>query len=364
MLRYFACLCISLTCAAQAVEIPSFEKHDLSSSACPRSILDNSQACSQYFRKGDFSVANRETALGLTDDADLYEIRPSSAGLTLSPLGASVDLSVVSPQYRVSTTLTTTMGFNLSTGAYGFLRYDTRTNLNSTYIPHPISARFSVQGGLWPFDPHLATYRTKAFGLKNIFSVQVQKEDLLLTAALETGLLQLAASDDGFLFDGRSEFIAARQTTDAWGYKISGWRAALVGIWSAAEDAPSPGLWGEGTYIVPLDTAWRLDGNIRTGYRPAWPVPITVDSEVAALTSVGVSRSLALDIILINQIATLERLTVEPRARIWVDRKVHYGVDTTFSIDTTLAANSAVTFSATVGYAQHFWYRFGLRVTP
>jgi hypothetical protein len=288
----------------------------------------------------------------------LVGVAPTNAGLSLSPLGASIEVSAVSPLLP-GARLSATFGYDQTGGPYGFLRYDGLAQLPVDTPP----VMFAVQSGVWLHDPHLAGFRTTAFGLKGFLRAAFPTAGPSLSTALEAAGLQLTALHRDYLFDGRAEVAVAELQTDRWGYTTTGWRATATGLWSATASAPSLALWGDATYTEPLPD-WQLNLGLRAGYRPAWPIPLTASSDLAALGTLGVSRSLGVELEVIPELLALERISVEPRVRAWVDGDAHAGADITLSADTLLTGTRPVTVSGSLGYADRFWVRFNLRVAP
>ena len=106
----------------------------------------------------------------------------------------------------------------------------------------------------------------------------------------------------------------------------------------------------------------RLEFGVRAGYRPAWPVPLTARSELAGLFSVGLARSFPVELRYGDGLYALERVTLEPRLRTWLDSALHVGGDLTASFDVVLSYGAPVSLSGTLGYAGGVWYRLGVRL--
>lgn len=294
-----------------------------------------------------------------------FSIAPTNVGLNLSPFAASLELSflptVPVPDARVAVTAGYDRALSAFYGAYASIRYE---RLERLPLGEPIPTRFSLQVGAWPHIPHLGTVRTTAFGMKGRIRAELLYDEVPLSGALEVGLVQLVGLSPGYFFDGRGELGVGRAHLDRWGYATSGWRGTLTGLWSATAVAPSLALWGDGAYTVPLRDFWRLTFGLRAGYRPAWPLPIVATTDLAVLGTAGVSRALEVGYEIAPELLALERLTLEPRLRIWLDHDLHAGADVTVSLDTLVHSARPVTVSGTLGYTNRIWFRLGLRVSP
>lgn len=75
---------------------------------------------------------------------------------------------------------------------------------------------------------------------------------------------------------------------------------------------------------------------MRAGYRPDWSIPLTVDSDFAALATFGLTRSLPIQWRFGDGLYALERVMLEPRMRIWAANALYLGGDLTVSLDTVL----------------------------
>lgn len=295
----------------------------------------------------------------------LVTVTPTNAGLSLSPFGVSLEVSLLSPALLPDGRLSATVGYDRGTVAdvkvYGFVRYDVSQHV---LLPgYVVPLEVAVQGGTWLHDPHLAGLRTTAFGIKGQLRAALPDPAFPLSTSVEVALIQLASLSPAHVVDGRTEVALTLLQSDRWGYTTAGWRGALTGLWSATASTPSLALWADGTHTTSLDDAWRLTTALRAGYRPAWPVPLTVSSELAALGTLGVGRSLTTRLVVLSDLLTLERISVEPRLHSWIDQDVHVGADITLSAD-TLVTTRLVTVSSTFGYTDTLWARFGLRLSP
>ena len=286
---------------------------------------------------------------------------PTGGGVSLFPFGVAAEVSVVSQDNSADHNAQLTLGFDgrVALAGYGYARYDYGGGLSLRATPRPL--RVSVQAGAWPFTPHLTQKRETAAGFQAGLTARLPQDRALLSAGLEAGFVQVVGLP-GFHFDARAEAAWSVRRADPWGYYIKGWRGGVTGVWSATGAAPSLGAWADGTYVRPVEELGRLEFGMRAGYRPAWPVPLTVRSDLAGLFSVGLARSVPTQLRYGDGLYALERVTLEPRFRTWLDSALHVGGDLTASLDLVLGYGAPVSFSGTLGYAGGFWYRLGLRL--
>ena len=294
-----------------------------------------------------------------------YGWLPSGVGASLAPVGVSAEASFVGQDDSTDHNVRGTLGFDSRraglAGVYAYARYDYGGGgLNLRATPRPL--RYGVQAGAWPIEPHLTGRRETALGAKANVSARLPLDRVLAGLGLEAGLVHLVGDAAGLRFEGRADASLSAQRADPWGYRTEGWRVNGAGLWSATRAGPSLGAWLEGNYLLPVESVGRLEFGVRAGYRPAWPFPLQADSDLAVLATVGGARSFPVGWRFGDGLYALERVTLEPRLRGWVDSALHVGGDLTVSLDTVLSYNAPVSFSGTLGYAGGFWTRLGLRL--
>ena len=138
----------------------------------------------------------------------------------------------------------------------------------------------------------------------------------------------------------------------------------MSGVWSATPSGPSEGLWSYLSWFLPLtlpDLQGTAELALRAGYRPSVPVPLALD-DLAAIGTLGYRRSVPVGLRYGDGLYALERLTIEPRARLWFDGAFGAGADLSLYADLVLLYGGPVSVGGTLGYAQGWWYRLGLRV--
>ena len=298
----------------------------------------------------------------------LYTFTPTGVGLTLNPPGAAATLSLRSPAYPPTVRLLSTVGLERGLtplgGLYGHLRYE----FDSASTKSTVTS--FVQAGVWPYDPHRSGRRAAASG----FTLGVQgsslRQSLRTEGRLEFGLLSVGAGP--LQFGSRGEFAVSDALSDRWGYGLTGWRAGLVGVWSATGAAPSLGMWADGGLAGRLG-ALPLELGVRGGYRPAWPAPLP-DGAFGVLVTAGTRVSVPARAVFGGGLLRLERVTLEPRLRGFVQTRTPpepfltltpgLGADLSLSLDAVVNRTQRVAVGGTVGYAGSFWYRLNLRVQP
>ena len=302
------------------------------------------------------------------DSLEFYGWLPTNAGVSLAPLGGFLELSAVAQDDSLAHNLRTTLGFDSSltalSGFYGFARYDFGGGLNLQATPPPL--RYGVQVGAWPLAPHLSGMLTTVAGAKVAVTARLPEDRILVSMGLEAGLVHFLGQPSGVVLDARAEGAVAAGQVDTWGYRTEGWRVATTGLLSATGAAPSLGAWGDGSYTLPLDgplsAVGRLEFGVRAGYRPAWPLPLKANADLAALVSIGSARSFPVKLRVGDGLYALERVTLEPRLRTWLDSALHLGGDLTVSLDSVINYGAPVSLSGTLGYSNGMWTRFGLRL--
>ena len=307
------------------------------------------------------------------DSLGFYGWLPTNAGVNLSPLGTFLELSAIAQDDSLDHNLRTTLGFDSGltalSGFYGFARYDFGGGLALQATPPPL--RYAAQVGAWPLAPHLSGTLTTVSGAKVAVTARLPEDRLLVSGGLEAGLVHFLGQSSGFVLDARAEGALSAGQLDTWGYRTEGWRVSGTGLLSATGAAPSLGAWGDGSYTLPLDTLplegplsalGRLEFGVRAGYRPAWPVPLKADADLAALVSVGSSRSFPFKLRVGDGLYALERVTLEPRLRTWLDGALHLGGDLTVSLDSVINYGAPVSLSGTLGYSNGVWTRFAVRL--
>lgn len=293
-----------------------------------------------------------------------YGWLPTAGGVGVAPLGGFVEASLLAQDDSPDHALRATLGYDTALtsllGFYGYARYDYGDGVPLRATPRPL--RFSLRAGSWPFSPHLSDERDTVVGIEGGVTARLPQDRQVLSFSLETSLIHLLGQPSGVLLDARAESALSAQHVDAWKYHTDGWRAAVTGLLSATGAAPSLGAWLDGSHTQPVGALGRLEFSLRAGYRPPWPIPIELESDLAALASVGLTRSLPVQWRFGDGLYALERVTFEPRVRVWLADALYLGGDLTVPLDTVLNYIASLSFSGTLGYAEGLWTRVGVRL--
>ncbi len=299
-------------------------------------------------------------------DFDMDELNLSSIDFTVGATLLAEDITE-RHRYNVNAGYSNFHRGHLN-GGFGYARYA------YTFQPSVLGAfrgpRLSLQLGLWPHNVHRRTYidrngnvfKETALGAKGTFEFFVPLDRWVGYSRLSAGLLHLESLDE-FRFDGRASFLISQQRRDRWGHGTRGLRFITHGIWSAAPDRPSYGAWGIVSYyqsLAPIKLPGTLELYAQGGYRPSQPIPITIDSEYNGLASLGYRYTQPIKWRYGDGLYALERINFTPRLRSWVDDDFNVGADLSIGLDTVINYMGAVSFSGTFGYAEDFWYRFGV----
>ncbi len=297
-----------------------------------------------------------------------YGWLPLDVSASLEPLGLSLAFSVLGQDVNNEHGYALSFGYapQLSGPLGGFhadvnYRYRANTVLTQLVPPYPVG--FGLRMGLWPHQPHLLPTTEVTLGAQASLHLTLPQDLWTLYGKVQAGLLYLP-SYGGWQPDARLELLLSRLRSDDWGYPTRGVRYALFGVLSAASEGSSAGLWGGAAYHRPLplgDLEGTLELSLRLGYRLSPPVPLRLEP-LAAVGTAGYRVSFSTPLRYGDGLYALERLTLEPRARLWHDGQLGVGGDLSLHADTLVNYAAPVSLGVTLGYAEGFWYRLGLRL--
>ena len=245
--------------------------------------------------------------------------------------------------------------------SYATYRYRANNVFNELVPPYPLG--FGVQGGVWLHSPHLLDITETAAGVRGTLSTTLPLDRWEVRGTLAAGLLYLT-SYDGWQPDLQLGVVAEQQREDLWSYRTDGLAFGVAGVLSATPTGSSPGAWGNATYFTSLpvfDVGGTAELGLRTGYRQAPPLPLTLN-DFAAVGSAGYRVNVPVELRYGDGRYALERFTLEPRLRSWFDGTLGIGGDLSVNADLLLNYAGPVSFGVTVGYAQGFWSRVGVRL--
>lgn len=243
------------------------------------------------------------------------------------------------------------------------LNYDFRANtlLNSFQRRFPLG--FGLQAGIWPHDPHRATRTETALGAEFSVTATLPLDRWVSLARLQFGALHLQ-SFDAVQFDGRADGVISRQFRDRFGYRTRGPRFGVRAVWSATPTGPVTGVWFDTSYyrsLADVSLPGYTELALQFGLRPAPPIPLSLE-DGAGVATLGYRYSWSTQLRYRDGLYALERLTFEPRTRMWFDGSWGVGADLGVFADAVLAYGAPVSIGGTVGYAQDWWYRLGARL--
>jgi hypothetical protein len=286
----------------------------------------------------------------------------------LSPLGAGLSASLYGQDDAGEHSYALTLGYDSTlhgqlAGFYPNFAYGYHANVDPASVAsHPFGIR--LYAGWWPHDTHLKATTETALGLRGQLSATVPLDRWVSYAQLELGLVHLQ-SFGSWQPDARLDAILSQRRSDSWGYVARGARFGMTARWSAGSEGGRFGSWADASYYNPL-SSFGLAGTgefaLRTGYRQAPPVPLAL-KDWAAVGTLGYRYSLPIVWRYADGLVATERLTLEPRLRGWFDGSLAIGTDLGLNLDTVFIYSVPVSFGFTLGYAQAFWYSFGLRLT-
>ena len=297
-----------------------------------------------------------------------YGWLPNGGGFGLEPFRVAFSASLLGQDDTARHAYALTLGYAGGLGGplggiYANLRYDYGGGALVDLSAAPLPLRFGLQVGLWPYAPYGVGVGAAEVvpGVKGSVALTLPADTWTGRAGLEAGLLRLGGA---WRLDASAQGAWSRVYLDTFGYPQRGTRAALTGVWRATPAGPLPGAWADGVYYLPANL-FGLSGTVefagRGGYAIAPPVPVRLES-FAVLGTAGYRVSLPVGLRYGDGLYALERVTVEPRARAWLGADAGVGADLTLSLDTVLNYSAPLSLSATFGYADGFWTRFGVRL--
>ncbi|HEX7004046.1 MAG TPA: hypothetical protein VF168_07655 [Trueperaceae bacterium] len=289
---------------------------------------------------------------------ELAGVEPLSIGLSASLLGEDR-----SGDHSYSLTAGYRPGLEGPLGGATFhVRYDYRRVDAFDLFQRPDPWGFGVRFGLWRHRQHPAEAQEVVAGVGVELWRRAWLGSWLTLSRLNVSLLRLP-SYAGLQPAARLDVVATRRYSDLWGYGYSGPRASAHLAWSAGSTGGTGSAWLEASQVLarsgplPFTTTIVLSG----GYRAPPPIPIHVApwslfGTVAARASLPVGWRYA------DGLLALERLTAEVRLHSAFDGALIPGADLSLWADTMLRYGAPVSVGGTLGFAEGWWYRLGLRV--
>ena len=299
-----------------------------------------------------------------------YGWLPTSFAFTVDPFEIATSAVILGQDdsaqhsYSLNVGVNTTLEGDLD-GAFVNMRYALGANTILTAFAAQNPVALGLRVGVWPHFPHLGTFQETAtgalFDASTTVPLRFGGQAFAGQIAARAGALRLL-SYGGWQFDGRMIGVLSNQRADLWGYGVRGWQFGAVGVWSATESGRSLGAWANLRYYRNLPIPGQLEVTARAGYRAAEPIAVDFDTDISAAASIGYRYSVALPWRYGDGLYSLERLSFEPRLRTWLDDAPGFGADMTVNADTLVNYAAPVSFGVSMGYAEGWWYRFGLRL--
>lgn len=296
-----------------------------------------------------------------------YGWLPGAANLGFNPFNWQLEASLYGQDDSGEHSYALTAGYDSSllghiAGAYANLHYGYRAPTDlAGFGTYPFGVQ--VRAGLWPHSAHLHSTRATALGAQVQLIGRYSLDSWRAQVSVGLGLVQLSSSPY-LKLEASLRAVLSQGRSDTWGYRNRGTSFALTAISSATATQPSQGLWldaSTSTSASPLGLPGTLHLSGRFGYRQAPPIPLRLE-DWAALSSLGYRYFVPVAWRYADGLYAFERLSLEPRLHLWLDGSVGVAADISLNADTVLNYAAPLSASLTLGYAQGFWYRLGLRL--
>jgi hypothetical protein len=279
-------------------------------------------------------------------------------GVSFSPLGGTLGVKVSS--YQNTETYTAVVAYNSVTdnhlGGYAFLRYD--NGLETPTTPEQ-QVLWGVQLGSWVHEPHLLEETETALGIQSDVAATLPVGDWNALLNAKLGVLHLQ-SFNAFQPDVRVGAALEQATLDAWDYPLSNTHVGVTSVWAATPVGGVFGVWGDAWYSLPLgfeNLGGTLQLSLRGGYNAEEVFPLELNPW-SVIGSTGYRVSIPAKWQVFDS-ASLERVTLEPKARLYFDGSFGATADLALSADTLInGENSSIAIN--IGYAKEkIWFKFG-----
>jgi hypothetical protein len=280
-------------------------------------------------------------------------------GVSFSPLGATLGAKVTS--HQGSSTYTAVVAYNSATnnhlGGYAFLRYN--NGLETPSSPEQ-ALRWGVQLGSWIHEPHLLEKTETALGVQGDIAAKLPVGDWNALLDAKLALIHLQ-SFNAFQSNIRVGAALEQAVLDDWNYPLSNKHFGVSSVWGATPTGGVLGVWGDAWYSLPLgleNLGGTLQLSLRGGYNAEEVFPLELNPW-SVIGSTGYRVSIPATWQPLETIS-LERITLEPKARLYYDGSLGATADLALSADTLInGENSSITVN--MGYAKEkIWFKFGL----
>ena len=297
-----------------------------------------------------------------------YAWYPSDYGFDVSPFGVGLALSAAGQDNTGAHSYTLTAGYDTRlnghlSGAYANVNYQYNADLVLDFSSVAPVLNVGVQAGSWPQQAHQYSTTETAAGVQVTSKLTLPLDKSAAQLRAQVGLVHLE-SFRAWQLEGRLDAVLSQQNANFYGYRTRGARLAATALSSATPDGASQGAWLDGSYYLPLN-ALKIPGTAefraRAGYRMSEPVSVGLD-DYALFTTVGYRYTLDAEYLYGDGLYALESISFEPRLRSWFDGDIGVGADMSINADILLNYAAPISVGVTAGYADGFWYRFGVRL--
>jgi hypothetical protein len=280
-------------------------------------------------------------------------------GVSFSPPGATLGAKVTS--YQGTSTYSAVLAYNSATnnhlGGYAFLRYDEGLETPSSLEQR---LRWGVQLGSWIHEPHLLKETETALGIQGDITATLPVADWNTLLGAKVALLHLQ-SFNAFQPDIRAGAAIEQATLDDWRYPLSNKHVGVTSVWGATPTGGVFGAWGDAWYSQPLGLE-HLNGtlqlSLRGGYNAEEVFPLELHPW-SVIGSTGYRISIPAKWQVLESLS-LERMTLEPKARLYFDGSFGLSADVALSAD-TLVSDKPSSLTLNIGYAKEkIWFKVGL----
>jgi len=208
----------------------------------------------------------------------------------------------------------------------------------------------------------------KGQGLEGIVSTAFFMNTFSSTDNLSVGLIHLQPEQSSYVFDGEAKVGIVNITNDDWGYAEKGFEISLnskSNPYSVNETSTDfllstkffqslDSLIGATPFGLSGFTEFSLEGRINSNFAAT----AMESSPVSALGTVGYRQSFDTNLSIANSIFTIDRISVEPKVRAWIDSDIAFGADVAIRADTSIFDSSNLSLGLEGGYTDGFWYNF------
>ena len=259
-----------------------------------------------------------------------------------------------------------------------FVNYNySLTNVLTPLLQAPVNMGLSV--GVWPHFPFGEGATETALGARASFNLKLPNDSFVSYANLSAALVNIASRPDDWFLDASARLMISKQRRDTWDYVTDGYRSALFGViaptGSTSDEASFEGLsggaWFTTSYhenvsklgLSALGISGVAEAYLQAGYNAPLPVSAQLDSDYSLYGHIALRHTI------INTgwryadgLHSIERVSIEPRVSSWYGEDLYLGADVGIYFDTVVNYLAPLSVGAQVGYADGFWYSWGVKL--